>query len=149
MNSKNIGKIFGGANFTLDPNLCFVVMPFKKSLNIVYETSIRKVVNSHNLSCIRADEIVGTNLITWDVWEKINRARVIIADLTGKNPNVFYEVGLAHAIGKDVILLTQTIDDVPFDLAPIRCIEYDLRSSDMKSMERRLKLTIGKILHSS
>jgi len=104
-----IGKIFGGGEFTLAPNLCFVLMPFEENIRPIYDDHIRPVVESEGISCLRADEVVGTRQITWDIWEKINRARFLIADLTGKNPNVFYEVGVAHAIGKEVILISQTI----------------------------------------
>ncbi len=96
----NIGKIFGGSYFTPDSNLCFVLMPFLESVEPIYKDHIKPLIESEGISCQRADEIVGTNIITYDIWEKINRARFIVADLTGKNPNVFYEVGLAHAIGR-------------------------------------------------
>ena len=122
--ASNIGKIFGGGEFTQDPNLCFVLMPSDAHLKPIYDDHIHQVVESEGLSCVRADEIVSINTITWEIWKKINRSRIIIADLTEKNPNVFYEVGLAHALGKDVVLLTQTMDDVPFDLKAQRCIVY-------------------------
>ena len=144
-----IGKIFGGGQFTLDPNLCFLLMPFEEKRGPIYEDHIRVVVESEGLSCLRSDEIAGTNLITWDIWEKINRARLIIADLTGKNANVFYEVGLAHALGKEVILITQTIKDVPFDLRALRCLVYSFTPRGMKDMESKLRATIRQIMKSS
>jgi len=108
---SEIGKIFGGGEFTLDPNLCFILMPFEAELKAVYDDHIRPVVESEGLSCIRANDIVSTGFITWDIWERINRSRFIIADLTRRNPNVFYELGIAHAIGKEVVLITQTMED--------------------------------------
>ncbi len=144
-----IGKIFGGGDFALDPKLCLILMPFAEKMKPIYDDHIRPVVISENLSCLRADEVVGTNMITWDIWEKINRARVIVADLTGQNPNVFYEVGLAHALGKDVILLTQSMDYVPFDLKALRCIVYNFTPRGMIEMEKRLRATIKKIMQSS
>lgn len=144
-----IGKIFGGSEFTIDPNLCFVLIPFEQKMYPIYEDHIRSVVESEGLSCLRADEIVSTNQITWDIWEKINRARLIIADLTGKNANVFYEVGLANALGKEVILITQTMKDVPFDLKLLRCIVYSFTPRGMKDMETKLKATIKEIMKSS
>ena len=98
---------------------------------------------------MRADDIRGTTLITRDIWEKINRARFLIADLSGQNPNVFYEVGLAHALGKDVLLLTQTMTDVPFDLKALRCIVYNYTPRGMKEMEASLKATITALMKSS
>lgn len=145
----DIGKIFGGHNFTPDPNLCFILMPFSKDVEPIYSDHIKPIVESESLSCQRADEIDGTNLITYDIWEKINRARLLIADLTGKNPNVFYEIGLAHAIGKEVILITQSMDDVPFDLKALRCIVYEFTPRGMKQLEDKLVKTIRKIMSSS
>lgn len=124
-------------------------MPFEEKIRPIYNDHIRPVVEFEGLSCLRADEIVGTNLITWDIWEKINRARFIIADLTGKNANVFYEVGVAHALGKDVILLTQTMEDVPFDLKTLRCITYSFTPRGMQEMETKLRATIREIMRSS
>jgi hypothetical protein len=144
-----IGKIFGGSEFTPDPNLCFVLMPFAEDVRPVYDDHIRPIVKAEGLSCLRADEIVGTNLITWDVWEKINRARFIIADLTRRNPNVFYEVGIAHALGKEVILLAQSMEDVPFDLKALRCIVYHFTPRGMREMEEKLRDTIREIMRSS
>lgn len=145
----NIGKIFGGHNFTLDPNLCFILMPFAEEMRPIYDDHIRPIVESEGISCLRADEIVGVNLITFDIWEKINRARFIIADLTGQNPNVFYELGLAHALGKEVILLAQSIDDVPFDLKAMRCIIYSYHPRGVKNLEKSLQETIKKIMTAS
>lgn len=145
----DIGKIFGGHNFTPDPNLCFVLMPFVKDMEPVYMDHIKPIIVSESISCQRADEIEGTNLITYDIWEKINRCRFIIADLTGKNPNVFYEIGLAHALGKEVILITQSMDDVPFDLKALRCIVYAFTPRGMKELEAKLIKTIRKIMISS
>lgn len=146
--TRQLGRIFGGGEFTLEPNLCFVLMPFEETMRPIYDDHIRIVVESEGISCVRADEVVGTKQITWDVWEKINRARFLIADLTGKNPNVFYEVGIAHALGKEVILVSQTMDDVPFDLQALRCITYSYTPPGMKEMESKLRATISQIMKS-
>ena len=124
-------------------------MPFAEEMRPIYDDHIRPIVESEGISCIRADEIVGVNLITFDIWEKINRARFIIADLTGQNPNVFYELGLAHALGKEVVLLTQSIDDVPFDLKAMRCIIYSYQPRGVKNLEKNLKATIKNIMSAS
>jgi hypothetical protein len=145
----DIGKIFGGYNFTLDPNLCFVLMPFVKEMDPIYTDHIKPAVESEGIACQRADEIVGTNIITFDIWEKINRSRIIIADLTNMNPNVFYEIGLAHALGKEVILIAQTMNDVPFDLKSLRCIVYSFTPRGMKELETTLVKTIQIIMRSS
>lgn len=88
----------------------------------------------------------GTNLITWDIWERINRARFLVADLTDFNANVFYELGLAHALSKDVVLIAQSMDFVPFDLKALRCICYDLTRRGTKQLEEKLRGTISTLM---
>ncbi len=80
---------------------------------------------------------------------KYQASRFIIANLTKKNPNVFYELGIAHAIGKEVILITQTMEDVPFDLKALRCIVYSFTPRGMKEMESTVRKTIKEIMRSS
>lgn len=107
-------------------NICFVAMPFDSLFQTYYEQVIRPAVEELGLKCIRGDEIYSRPQIMADIWKSIRTARLVIAELTGKNPNVFYEVGLAHAIGKPLILLTRNEDDVPFDLKALRYRYYDV-----------------------
>jgi hypothetical protein len=79
-----------------------------------------------------------------DVWSAINAAKVIVADCTGRNPNVMYEIGLAHAIGRHTILISQSIDDVPFDLRHLRVIVYDYTPRGMREFEMKLAETIDR-----
>ena len=97
-------------------NSCFVIMPFSPTYETEYERIIRPAVEAAGLACIRADEIYSKPQITADIWKSLRAARIVIAELTGKNSNVLYEVGLAHALGKPVIIITRNEDDVPFDL---------------------------------
>jgi hypothetical protein len=71
-----------------------------------------------------------------DVWTGILSAKVIIADITGRNPNVFYELGVA--IGKDVIIITQNLDDIPFDINRYRCIQYEDNADGYDKLESEL-----------
>lgn len=141
-----LGKVFGGGAFTLDTQLCFVLMPFDANFQPLYEDHIRPTVERAGLRCERADEIHGASVITWDIWERINRARLLVAELTDRNANVFYELGLAHAISKDVVLLTQSPDFVPFDLKALRCVLYDLSPAGAQKLEKGLAATIRAIV---
>ena len=140
-------QVFGSQEFTPDPSLCFVLMPFDKAFGPIYDDHIRDVVVGESLTCRRADEIVGVNQITADIWEYVNRSRLLIADLTNMNANVFYELGLAHALGKPVILLTQSLDHVPFDLKAHRCLIYEYTPRGMKALEQKLRRTIREIIN--
>ncbi|GAI10387.1 unnamed protein product, partial [marine sediment metagenome] len=121
-----INPIFQGRDFLINESLVFVLSPFSKAFNTIFNDHIKTTVeNIENYTCIRADDIYDNRPIIEDVWKSINEARIIISELTGRNPNGFYETGIAHTVGKEVILLTQSIDDVPFDLKHLRCIVYD------------------------
>ncbi len=110
---------------SVDRNLCFVLMPFRDEREPVYKKIKEIIVIDQKLSCMRADDIYSTGIIIKEIWDSIQKAQIIIADATDKNPNVFYEMGLAHAIGKDIIIITQSIDDIPFDLRHRRLIIYN------------------------
>jgi hypothetical protein len=144
-----LGKIFGGGSFTLEPQLCFVLMPFDAKFQPVYEDHIRPTIERAGLRCERADEIRGVKQITSDIWERINRCRFLVAELTDQNANVFYELGLAHALGKDVIPITQSMTFVPFDIKTLRCVVYDTTARGTKKLESDLAATIDSVIKSS
>lgn len=146
---RPLGRVFGGGDFTLDPQLCFVLMPFADQFQPLYDDHIRPTIEKAGLRCERADEIRGTSAITWDIWERVNRARFLVADLTNQNPNVFYELGLAHALGKDVILLTQSMEFVPFDLKTIRCIPYKYTPRGSQKLQQDLAATLDVLMKST
>lgn len=102
----------------------FVLMPFKQSFFAIYESVIRPVVKELGCSVKQANEIRKADVIIETVFSEIQQADFLIADATGKNPNVFYEIGYAHALGKKVIIIVQNREDIPFDIARIRYIEY-------------------------
>ncbi len=119
--------------------LGFVLMPYGTSWsNDVYK-SIQEVFKRNGCQCDTARLMTGRN-IKDDIWKGISSARIIIADLTGNNPNVAYEVGLADHLGKDVILLAQSID-VVFDFRSDRLLLYDLAAFDTlrSDLEKRIQ----------
>ncbi|MBB6336004.1 hypothetical protein FHR59_000214 [Xanthomonas arboricola] len=105
---------------------CFVMQPFAAPLGDYYDKIYRPAIEKAGLRAVRADaDIFGTGKIMDQVWSGINAARVLVAELTSRNPNVFYELGLAHALKKPVVLVSAREEDVPFDLQHIRVIYYD------------------------
>lgn len=105
---------------------CFVMQPFAPPLGGYYETIFKPAIIKAGLQPLRADaEIFGTGKIIDQIWRGIHEAKVLVAELTSKNPNVFYELGLAHALNKPVVLVSSNEADVPFDLRHIRVIIYD------------------------
>lgn len=106
---------------------CFVMMPFAAPLGGYYESVYKPAIDKAGLRPVRADaEIFGAGKIMDQIWSGIRGAKVLVAELTTRNPNVFYELGLAHALEKPVVLVSSNEGDVPFDLQHIRVIYYDM-----------------------
>lgn len=144
-----INPLFGPASFKEDEHLVFVLMPFNDELNAVYNTIIKPTVESMGLVCHRADEYKTNKAIIQDIWKAICEAKIVIADLTNLNPNVMYELGIAHTVGKETVMITQRNDEeikFPFDISHIRRIEYENTAPEGKKLEHELRETIKSIL---
>jgi len=130
----------------IEPALASEMMPFDPGFSPVYE-SIRQAANSVGLRCRRADDIWENAAIIQDVVALIDRSRVVVCDCTGRNPNVFYEAGIAHTLGREVILITQSEHDIPFDLRHIRYIRYlnnaEGRIELKRALESRMQTILG------
>lgn len=122
----------------IDENLISVMMPFAANFASVY-TAIQGVAAELGMTCQRADDIWIHTHIIQDVVSLISKAKVVICDLSGRNPNVFYEAGIAHAIGAEVILISQHQTDVPFDLQHIRYINYLPNAEGIAALATNLK----------
>ncbi|WP_082547488.1 hypothetical protein [Rhodanobacter sp. Soil772] len=117
--------------------LVSVMMPFDTLFSGVY-ASIQGAAEDSGMRCRRADEIWENPAIIQDIVNLIDRAKVVICDCTGRNPNVFYEIGIAHALGREVLLLTQSEHDVPFDLRHLRYISYLNNGEGLQELRERL-----------
>jgi hypothetical protein len=116
-------SVFRTPTDSLQSNLVSVMMPFSSEFNAVYETISMACENS-NLECKRADNIWDDSIIIQDIYSLIYRSKIVVCDFSGKNPNVFYEAGIAHSLGRAVIPIVQNQDDIPFDLSLHRYIPY-------------------------
>jgi guanylate kinase len=139
-------RVNSGVTFRYpERNSCFVLMPFKEEMKPVFSDHIKMVLEQKGIKGFRADNIFSNRPIIDDILDSVKTARIVISDLTENNPNVFYETGICHALGKEVILITQN-NDVPFDLRHIRRIKYTFTPRGMKKFEEELKNTIEHIL---
>lgn len=130
-------------------NRCFVVMPFASMFEREYTRVIKPAIESVGLECVRGDEIYSEQSIVQDIWKSLRTCRVVVAELSGRNPNVMYEVGLAHALGKPIILLTRNQDDVPFDLKSLRYVYYDTDNPDWGAdLRAELVRAVSKVFES-
>lgn len=118
---------------------CFVLMPFAPEFDDVYQIGIKEACEKAGAYCERVDEQIFSERILDRIYNQIAKADVVIADMTGRNANVFYEVGYAHALGKPTVLLTHSPDDIPFDLKHFPHIIYE---SGLSGLRDRLIKTV-------
>ena len=130
-------------NIKSNEKICFVIMPFNSDFDICYNNVIRDALLSQNITPIRGDDIYSTGEIAQEIFENISKSIILITDITGKNPNVNYELGAAHALNKPVIIISQSIDDIPFDYRHRRSIVYN---KNELGWETKLKNKISKTI---
>lgn len=134
--------IFGPPQVSEEMSEVFVLMPFSDKLLPIFEDSIKPTVVKAGLTVKRADDFFSAKSVMSQVWSAIYNASIIIAECTGRNPNVFYEIGIAHTLGKSTILISQQADDVPFDLRHIRYIAYEYTPRGMNILNEKLLNTL-------
>lgn len=113
----------------------FIIMPFAKKFNDIYLYGITGAVKDAGMVCKRLDEIQFTGDVIKRIEEQIHRADIIVADITGNNPNVLYELGIAHTLGKPVALLVQRASQIPFDLGRENHVIY---GGEIKVLQEKL-----------
>ncbi|TET21938.1 MAG: hypothetical protein E3J71_07860 [Candidatus Stahlbacteria bacterium] len=127
----------------------FMVMPFEdKNAQEIYEHCTKKVCEKFGLEIRRADELFTTNVILDDILEEIKNASVIIVDISGKNANVFYELGMAHILKpqQTIMITNEPPHDAPFDIQHFRIIHYDNTVKGGKLFEDKLAKTLENLL---
>lgn len=123
--------------WTIDRTLVSVMMPFDAKFDRVFQV-LKRTAKKVGLECLRADDIWDDPAVIQDVFSLIYRSRVIICDCTGRNANVFYEAGIAHTLGREVILITQNKQDVPFDLQHLRYVQYLDNAEGRSALSKKL-----------
>ncbi|MFO7592656.1 MAG: hypothetical protein R6X15_01240 [Pseudomonadota bacterium] len=116
-------SVFRVPSKNLNEKLISVMMPFGANFAGTY-SAIARVAEYMNLECLRADDIWDNTTFIQDIFDIIYCAKVVVVDFTGKNPNVMYETGIAHTLGKTVVPITQSLDDIPSDLGHHRALKY-------------------------
>ncbi|PGV71978.1 hypothetical protein [Bacillus cereus] len=124
----------------------FFIMPFDTEFNDLY-AHIKEIIENEDerFEVFRADNLLNQQNILKDIVISINNSDLIVADLTDLNPNVFYELGIAHALRKNVILLTQQIDELPFDLRSYRVLSYSTNFKKILELDSSLKRMLNEI----
>jgi hypothetical protein len=148
INTQNVltNPIFRTRNIIPEDNLCFILMPFKPAFDRIYKDNIKPIVWSCGFKCLRADDIYTPTPILEDIWICICKCKVIIADVTGRNANVFYEIGIAHTVGKPVIIITQDNEDIPFDIKQYRYFQYTDDNAGWKKLNENLRFALTPLI---
>ncbi len=116
-------------------NKCFVIMPFQGNMKRIYSEIYKPIIEECKLECVRADKLLGTRPIIEDIFKSITNSLLIIADMTGNNPNVCYELGIAMSLHKPIILVTGDSEEIiPFDIKHLRFIIYNKKSLKWKEI---------------
>lgn len=111
----------------------FVLMPFSPDFADLYNIGIKETCEKLGYHCERVDEQIYEGTILDRIYNQISKADLIVSDVTGRNANVFYETGYAHALGKTVILLTRQADDIPFDLKHFPHVIYGNSLAELRT----------------
>ena len=137
---------FKAISFSAEQPRAFVAMPFTEPFDTLYQHVIRPEAQQQNFDVLRIDELAKPGLIFEDIKREIAEAKVVIAEVTASNPNVYYELGYAHALNKPTILLAQKGKDLPFDISGHRVIFYDDSIGGKPTVEASLRHHLSAIL---
>ena len=130
----------------VETNVLSVMMPFENKFSGIY-AAIRNVCTKLHIDCKRADDIWDNSILIQDVFDLIFTSRAVITDFTDRNPNVFYETGVAHTLGKVVIPITQSVHDIPFDLRHHRALTYLPNAEGLAKLETDLEKKLAQVFN--
>lgn len=130
-------NIFSIPSEAVDPQLIAVMMPFNPSFSNVY-TAISNAATDAGFTCKRVDDIWNHSTVIQDVFSLIFQSFIVVCDFSDKNPNVFYEAGIAYTLGKHVVPITQSKQDIPFDLQHHRYAKYLNNGEGLEALKQEL-----------
>lgn len=129
---------------SVESDLVAVMMPLRSEFDPVF-AAIKAASTDCDFRCLRADDIWEEATIIQDIFNLVFRARLVVVDFTGKNPNVMYETGIAHTLGKLVVPISQSLDDVPFDIAHQRVQKYLANQEGLALLRSKLAEKLNRV----
>ena len=133
---------WSGKDILIDYPKAFVIMPFHEPWSEkVYDQLIKPAIEGASLACVRGDTSLRIGDLSQNIWNEILEAGIIVADVSAINANVFYEIGLAHAVGKEVFILKQKDLKIPADFGGAHYYEYDL--NDLSAAKDKLQADLS------
>ena len=137
-----VAPVFGRVEEPNEKIDIFVLMPFKAKLGNIYTKHLKKLGDELGLAVRRADDIYSPRPFMGKVWDGICAARLVLADCTEKNANVFYEIGMAHTVGKKVVLITRSDKDIPSDIKHFDYLHYVYDPEGVETLVEKLRTFI-------
>ncbi|MBF0430430.1 MAG: hypothetical protein HQK83_04075 [Fibrobacteria bacterium] len=129
-------------------DLCYVSLPEIEGSETLWDNQLKTTLNNAGFDAIKGDDIFSRGSLD-TVWENVLNSRIVICDLTGKTPNILYQLGLAHALNKDVIVICQSIKDIPADLQDEEPLIYTNSPAGHAMLEQELNKRIQEMLSQS
>jgi hypothetical protein len=137
-------NVFEVPDLSVEPDLVAVMMPLSEEFTRVHQ-AIARACKSAGFRCLRADDIWEDSVIVQDIFNLVFRAQTVVVDFSNKNANVMYETGIAHTLGKHVVPIAQSMDDVPFDLKHHRVLTYLRNVEGLRRLERILSARLRNV----
>jgi hypothetical protein len=128
--------------FRVHPRYCLFLNRPQAPFDAVYRDDVCSAAHDAYFTVERTIDSLDSTSSVEDIWDAIRSRAIVLADLTGRDPQVMYQIGMAHTLGKAVVIITQTIDDVPFDLRHYRCILYENTPDVRRALRTKLRLTL-------
>jgi hypothetical protein len=126
---------------------CFIVMPFSREWSADVHRILARECEAAGVRPVRGDDLFTPTDILEDIWQGINAADFVIADISGRNPNVLYELGIAHTLAKPVLILSREPSDIPIDLASRRVILYGQQGESWQTdLEQKIATSLATIV---
>jgi hypothetical protein len=138
-------SVFQTPNTDPESDLLSIMMPFSANFDTVHGAVV-EAARRNSMRCQRADDIWIHSTVIQDVFSLIYRSHIVVCDFTTKNPNVLYEAGIAHTLGKHMVPITQHPDDIPFDLKSHRYLLYQGNAQGCTELADKLAQRIGTLL---
>ncbi|MGB7948715.1 MAG: hypothetical protein WCH75_13610 [Candidatus Binatia bacterium] len=142
-------RLYGSPEDRTEPRTasCFIVMPFSQEWSADVHRILATACEAAGVRPVRGDDLFSPTDILEDIWQSLNAADFVIADITGRNPNVLYELGIAHTLAKPVLILSKEAADIPIDLATRRVILYGQKADAWREdLARMIQEAIAKVV---
>lgn len=138
-------KVFSVSGLARENDLVALMMPFAAEFDGVSD-AVKRAAGFVGMRCARVSDIWENSTIIQDIFSLIYRARIVICDFSGRNANVFYEAGIAHTLGRDVVPIVQNPSDIPFDVQHHRFLKYLPNEQGLEELSASLAERIGTLI---